>query len=65
MREEEVAVLIIFVGRDIELGRLRSTLAAHRLCLTVLLRHESSGSEFAELQFGLDTEQGRTTMNER
>ena len=65
MGEEEVAVLIILVGLDVEIVGLRTASGAHRLRFAVLLRHQSRGSEFTKLQLGLHTKQGGATMDER
>ena len=49
VREEVVAVLVILVGGDIELGGLGAALGVDRLALAVLLRDESGGRQFAKL----------------
>ena len=64
MGEEEVAVLVVFVGLDVEFVGLRTALGVHCLGFTVLLRNQSCGGEFTELQLGLHTEQGSATMNQ-
>ena len=49
VREEEVAVLVVLVGGNGELIGLRTTTGAHRLSLTILLRHECRSSKFTKL----------------
>ncbi len=61
--EEEVAVLIVGIARDIELRHLCATLAANRLALAVLLADKGLDTQFAELQIGLDTEKCLTARN--
>ena len=63
--QEKVAVLVILVGRDVKLTGLGSAIAAHGFRLAILLRHEGSCREFAELQFRFDTKQGSATMYQR
>ena len=65
MGQEEVAVLVILVGLDVEIVGLRTASGAHSLRFAVLLRYQSRGREFTKLQLSFHTKQGSTTMNER
>ena len=65
MRQEEVAVLVVIIGGNIERGGLCATFGVHRLSLWILLRNKRCGSQFAKLKFGFDTEQCGTTTNQR
>ena len=65
MTEKEVAVLLVLVGVDSELGSLCAALAAHRLRFRLLLRDKRCRRELAELQLCLQTEQRRASADER
>ena len=65
MRKEEVPVLVIFIGCNIEFSGLGATMCVNCLALRVLLRNKSGGSESAKLQFGLDAKQCSTSSDER
>ena len=65
MREEEVSVLIVTVTADVKSRHLRTTFAAHRLCLAVLLGDQGLNTESAEFEIRFDTEQGSATTDKR
>ena len=56
MAQEKMPVLVVTVPADVESRHLRTALAAHRLCLAVLLADQRLDLEFAELQIRLDSE---------
>ena len=58
MTEEEVAVLVVLVDIDREIGCLSTAFGIHGLRLRVLLRHKSRSCKFSELQFRFYTEKG-------
>ncbi len=58
LRQEEMTVLVVLVGVDAEIGGLCPSFCVDGLGFGVLLRHERRGSEFPELELGLQTEQG-------
>ncbi len=58
-------VLVVLVGIDSKGSGLGSSACVDALRLRILLRHNRSSREFAELQFGLDAEQRRTSSDER
>ena len=63
-RKEEVSVLIVVGRRDREIGRL-STLRINRLRFRLLLRSKRRDFQLTELQIRTNTEQGRSTLNQR
>ena len=63
--QEEVAVLVVLVGVDLELGGLGAAAGVDGLALGVLLRNQRRGGEFAELELALDAEQGRRAAYQR
>ncbi len=60
-----MAVLVVFIHTDGEVGGLRAAFGVDGGRFGVLLRHEGRGRELSELQFGLDTEEGRAAAYER
>ena len=58
MAQEEMAVLVVTVTRDVESRHLCTAFTAHRLCLAVLLRNQCLDLQLTELEVRLDTEQG-------
>ena len=60
-----MAVLVVVIASDIETGQLRTTFAAHRLRLAVLLRNQGLDLQLTELQVRLDTKQRLATADER
>ena len=65
MREEEMAVLVVGITTDIELGHLRTALTAYGLRLAVLLRNKGLDAELTELKVSLDTEQRLAASDKR
>ena len=65
MGEEEMAVLVVVVTRDVELRHLGTALTAHCLRLAVLLTDQGLDLKLTELQVGLDTEQSLTASDQR
>ena len=63
--QEEVAVLVVGIGPNLEGGRLGTAAGVDRLRLRLLLRNQGRGGELAELHGGLDTEEGRAASYER
>ena len=55
--KEEMTVGIVVVGLDVEFRALHTSLGGNSLRFRVLLRHQTSKVELAELQLCLETEQ--------
>ena len=64
MVQEEVAVLLIFGGTELEGVRLGTALAAHALAGALLLAHHGLHPQFAELQVGAQAEQAAHTRHQ-
>ena len=64
MGQEEVTVLIILVHLDLERRCLHATFRLHRLRLRFLLGKQGVDTQLAELQVGLHTEQGGTSVDQ-
>ena len=62
--EEEVAVGVVLVYRDVEARGLRTALHCHRLGLAALLRHDGGYPQAPKLHFGFDTEQALAALDE-
>ena len=62
--EEEVAVFIVLVGRELITGQLHTALTADGLTAGFLLRDNGLHLQFAKLQIGANTKQGGRTAHQ-
>ena len=59
-----MSILIVGIYRYLKTGSLCATLAAYRLALGLLLRHQCLYAQLTKLQVGLHAEQCTTTANQ-
>ena len=64
MGQQKVAVLLIIIGLELEIGIGRTALQTKRLPLGALVGQYAGNEKFAELQLGLYTEYVLSTGNE-
>ena len=65
MRNEEVLVLLVLVGAEVEIGLLGTALHRDGLGRTLLAGGHGRDEQVAELELGLDTEQTLAAGNQR
>ena len=62
--QEEVAVLVVGIGRELKGGELYATARTYALCARLLLRNDGAQFQFAKLQVGTHAEERVGATNE-